>query len=131
MRGKGIDMKVLVTGSRFWTSRDSIFSALKAIIQEYNLNRDDLTIIHGKCRGADIIVDSIAQKNGIEVLDYPANWLTYGNKAGPIRNQEMLDRHPDIDLVLAFHDNIDNSKGTRDMVQRAKKAGIEVRLYDK
>jgi hypothetical protein len=47
--------------------------------------------------------------------------------AGPIRNQQMLDEgHPD--LVIAFHDNMSESRGTRDMVGRAIKGGFSVRL---
>lgn len=57
---------------------------------------------------------------------HPADWNKYGKVAGPIRNSEMLKLHPDIDLVLAFHDDLSESKGTRDMVHKAQKAGIEV-----
>jgi len=31
--------------------------------------------------------------------------------------------------VLAFHDNLAESKGTKDMVTRAKKAGIPVEVW--
>jgi len=41
----------------------------------------------------------------------------------------MLDQgRPDI--VLAFHTNINQSKGTKDMVERAKKAGILSRTIE-
>jgi hypothetical protein len=41
----------------------------------------------------------------------------------------MLDQgRPDI--VLAFHANISQSKGTKDMVERAKKAGIPSRTIE-
>jgi hypothetical protein len=33
------------------------------------------------------------------------------------------------DLVLAFHENIDESKGTRDMVHRARGAGVKVVIF--
>jgi hypothetical protein len=33
-------------------------------------------------------------------------------------------------MVLAFHDDIDSSKGTRNMVEQAKKKGIPVRVYN-
>lgn len=122
-------MKILITGSRFWTNRKSISNALRAVINEHSLKREDLVIIHGKCRGADMLADSIARTNGIKVVDYPANWKD-GKQAGPIRNQEMLDKNPDIDLVLAFHDDLDQSKGTKDMIQRARKAGIRIKIYD-
>lgn len=57
---------------------------------------------------------------------YPALWNTYGRAAGPIRNSLMLKKHPDINLVLAYHDQFSESRGTRDMCEQAEKAGIEV-----
>lgn len=53
---------------------------------------------------------------------YPADWRRFGNRAGPIRNQRMLDDGKP-DLVIAFP----GGRGTADMVRRAKAAGIEVR----
>jgi hypothetical protein len=38
----------------------------------------------------------------------------------------MLDMKPD--LVLAFHDDLRKSSGTRNMVEIARKAGIETRI---
>ena len=45
----------------------------------------------------------------------PADWKKYGKSAGPIRNREMLKMDPDI--VLIFHDDPKNSKGTKDCVK--------------
>jgi hypothetical protein len=62
---------------------------------------------------------------GIPVQPVPADWTTYGRAAGPIRNQRMLNEyHPN--LVLAFPDP--ESRGTWDMVRRAEKANVEVRV---
>lgn len=56
---------------------------------------------------------------------YPADWKTYGRAAGPIRNRQMLTcGQPD--LVLAFHDALEISKGTANMVKIARKAGVPV-----
>lgn len=61
-------------------------------------------------------------KNGT-ILPFPAQWTTHGLAAGPIRNQQMLDAgHPT--EVWAFHDRLTHSIGTRDMVNRAMKAGL-------
>jgi hypothetical protein len=53
---------------------------------------------------------------------YPADWATHKRAAGPIRNQQMLDTG--IDLCIGFHPDITKSKGTKDMLTRASKAGI-------
>lgn len=61
-------------------------------------------------------------------LPFPAKWKEFGRAAGPIRNQQMLDEGKP-ELVLAFHDDLENSKGTKDMVGRAMKADLPVILY--
>lgn len=118
-------MKVLVCGSREWSDVCAIMNELKAL-------PNDTILVHGDCRGADAHAGSIALTLGFTVRVYPADWTRYGKIAGPIRNHEMLEKEhvkeESIDLVLAFHNDIKNSKGTRDMVKRANRAGIEVRV---
>jgi hypothetical protein len=61
------------------------------------------------------------------VYSFPADWETYGKAAGPIRNTQMLtEGNPD--MVAAFHNDISKSKGTKNMIVQAKKAGIKVIL---
>ena len=115
-------MKVLVTGDRNWSN--------KAIIRHVLLNLPENSIIvHGAASGADSIAGEIAKKWGMKVLSYPAQWTTYGRSAGPIRNRQMLEENPDIELIFAFHNNIEASRGTRDMCSVADKQGIPIRLY--
>lgn len=116
-------MRILICGDRNWTDRQLIFHELvKATGFTF-----DVTVIEGEARGADTLGKEAAILQGMAVEGYPANWKRFGNSAGPIRNQEMLDKGKP-DLVLAFHDDIRNSKGTKDMIARAKKAGIHVEL---
>ncbi len=110
-------IRLLVCGSRDWTNRESI---RKEIVK---LNPS--VVIEGEQRGADIIARDIARELGIEVMPFHAEWTIYGRRAGPIRNQKMLDEaHPN--LVLAFP--LPSSKGTWDMIRRARAAGIEVKI---
>jgi hypothetical protein len=111
-------MRVLICGDRHWTDRELIRDAIYSI--------DGIgSIIEGEARGADRIAREIANEEGIPVFPFPADWTRWGRAAGPIRNQQMLvDGKPD--LVLAFHDDLEHSKGTKDMVTRALKAGLPV-----
>jgi hypothetical protein len=85
-------------------------------------------VIEGEARGADTMGRLAAEDFGIPVLKFPANWGVYGKVAGPIRNRQMLSEgRPD--LVLAFHNDIANSRGTKDMVKAAMKAGIETHVW--
>jgi len=115
-------MEILITGSRDWKNYEIMFEELNALPK-------DTLLIHGDCRGADKMADLIAGRIGLpKTRAYPANWKTYGKGAGPRRNQQMLDENPDISLVLAFHEDLGRSKGTRDMVRRSEKKGIRVRI---
>lgn len=116
-------MKILVCGDRDWKDRRLI----ELTLFELKLPAFQITIVEGGARGADTIARQIAIKHGIFVIEVKADWATYGKAAGSIRNQKMLDdHHPD--YVLAFHDDIANSKGTKDMIERAIVAGIPYRL---
>ena len=114
-------MKVLVCGDRNWTDEAKIKKRLKKF-------KDPITVIQGGARGADSLAGVVASNLGFDVVEVPAEWETYGRAAGPIRNQVMLDMDPD--LVIAFHSDLDNSKGTADMVRRSRKKGIAVEVVE-
>lgn len=111
-------MKILICGDRNWSNIKIIDEYIKTLPK-------DTVIIEGGCRGADAIAGFLAKKCGLKVEVYPANWTKYGKSAGPIRNREMLNKGKP-DLVVAFHDDIDSSKGTKNMVWLAIEKGVEV-----
>lgn len=126
-------MRVLVCGDRNWTDRSIIYAILNGY--SWATDFDDgkkLVLIEGGARGADRFAamwaslgDENDEPGQIEHLAFPADWERYGKGAGPIRNQQMLtEGQPDV--VLAFHDNLAESRGTADMVRRAKAAGVPV-----
>jgi len=111
-----IPIRVLICGSRYWTDREAIRNVMKTFPK-------DTVIIEGEARGADTIAREEAEALGLVVLPFPANWKEQGRAAGPIRNAQMLSEGKP-NVVLAFHENIDESKGTKDMLKRAQKAGL-------
>lgn len=113
---------VLVCGDRNWTNA-------KAIDREINRLPVGVSVMHGCCGGVDTMAGESAIRRGLAVLRYAANWRQYGRAAGPIRNRQMLARGPK--LVLAFHANLTQSKGTKDMVQIATAAGVPVKVFDR
>jgi hypothetical protein len=68
-----------------------------------------------------------AAQLGIPVLRFPAEWRKYGHNAGPLRNIQMLSEGKPT-LVFAFHDFIQNSKGTKHMVNAARQAGVPTEI---
>lgn len=112
-------MKVLVCGGRDFNDGMTLGSWLGGI----NNKRPITLIIEGGAKGADNLARMYAEFANIPCDTYPADWDNLGKKAGPIRNQQMLDEGKP-DLVVAFPTK--NSRGTWDMVERARKAGVEV-----
>jgi ABC-type uncharacterized transport system substrate-binding protein len=120
-------MKILICGDRNWSDREKIAQQLRIIAKVWWFAGEFTpTVVHGAARGADQIAGEEAKKLGFEVIEYPADW-SVGRAGGVIRNQVMLeDSKPD--LVLAFHSNIEDSKGTKDMVRRAHQAMVPVEV---
>lgn len=110
-------MKVLICGSRHYSDYGRVLAYVQSL--------GDAVIISGGCRGADALAVRAARACGLPYREYPAQWEQYGRAAGPIRNQAMLDMESP-DLVVAFHPDIASSRGTSDMVRRARLAGVPV-----
>ena len=121
-------MRVIVCGDRKWGNGPGGMSLAWAKVRD---RLDQLpkgtVIIEGGAAGADSMGKNAAQELGMIVVEYPANWELHHRAAGPIRNKAMLsDGKPD--LVLAFHSNIKESKGTANMIALARKAGVDVEV---
>lgn len=122
-------MRVLVCGGRDFTDFIKLTNVLEGILNEV-WEEDDLipiTIIQGGAIGADFLAKVFATNTYghnmyIFHKEFKADWKKYGNAAGPIRNQQMLDEGKP-DLVVAFK----GGNGTTDMINRAKKAGVPVK----
>lgn len=81
----------------------------------------DIEIISGMAKGVDTAAANWATTRYCKLHPYPADWATHGNKAGPIRNRQMLaEGKPDV--VIAFAGGI----GTKNMMKQARNAGVPV-----
>lgn len=115
--------RVLICGDRNWTNYEVIIKALSEVQQAEGVE----LVIEGAANGADTLGKNAALQLGIPVAEYPALWGKHGRSAGPIRNTQML-KEGKPTLVLAFHPFIENSKGTKHMVEIAMKAGVPVKI---
>lgn len=110
--------RVLVCGGRDFVDA----SRVVAVLGYYRSEAGGFEVlIHGAARGADSLAGEWAKMVGVEVLAFPANWNTFGKAAGSIRNGYML-REGKPTLVIAFP----GGAGTRDMIGKAKRAGVPV-----
>lgn len=117
-------MKVLICGDRKWTDYDMI----RKVLEVRNLASRPITVIHGGCKGADTLAGRAASDLGVGVQVFEAQWEKFGNAAGPIRNKRMLEEGKP-EEVWAFHDDLEHSKGTKDMVTQAKLRKVPVYFY--
>lgn len=114
---------ILACGSREWRDRNAVRLVLMCEPHAQGWDDQPITVITGGARGADSFAASAAMDMGYECIVIPADWETHGRAAGPIRNRQMLDRHPD--LVVAFG----QGRGTDDCVREAERRGIPVKRF--
>jgi hypothetical protein len=101
--GRAGGVRVLVTGSRTWTDRDTVWAALDGVAQSRPAS---MTVVHGACpRGADLYAAQWVTHHlelGHPVVEeaHPADWDRDGRAAGPRRNQRMV--AGGADLCLTF-----------------------------
>ncbi|MCK9598287.1 MAG: DUF2493 domain-containing protein [Sphaerochaeta sp.] len=120
------NLRILVTGSRNLGGDGAYVRMRRAFRDELlNAKATSAVIIHGGANGADSIAGWIAEEMGWPVEVHLADWEKHGKAAGPIRNQEMVDAGADV--CLAFP--VGESRGTRDCMRRAEKAGIRVVVF--
>lgn len=105
--------RVLIFGSRNWTDP----APIRAFVQSLP---DDAVVIHGAAPGA------AALNFGLRVIEYPAKWTLLGRRAGPVRNQQMIDEGKPT-RARGFRTSGD-SRGTDDMTSRLIGAGIPVEI---
>jgi hypothetical protein len=124
-------VRLLVCGHREFDDWDRLCQEIEAIYVDCeDRTKDgkvDFTIIEGEAKGADFLARVWAKYRYLPFEAYPADWKQFGNRAGPIRNAEMLSKgRPD--MVLAFL--AEGSKGTADMIRQAEKAGVPVKVVN-
>jgi len=119
-------LKLIVAGSRTITNSSVVYTALD-MLQAYlhtEIGIDVTEVVSGTAKGPDSLGAYWARAKGLPVMEFPADWDEYGKAAGPMRNQVMAKYGH---ILAAFWDG--RSKGTKDMVQKAKKAGLIIFVF--
>ena len=126
-------MRVLMTGSREWTNEEQIRDAFRTWWRLSN--PDNPTLICGGAKGADSLAEKVWRDAGLPVEVHPAAWDVHEGCwckdhtrrcgfAGHRRNREMVESGADI--CFAFLVPGAGNRGTRNCMETAQKAGIEV-----
>ena len=111
-------MRLLITGSRKWKSRELIRDRLL-------LYPEGTIVVHGNAWGADQLAAIVAREVGQIPEPHPVSrddWERLGLAAGSIRNQLMVDLGADWCEAFPHRDSV----GTFDCMKRARMAGIPV-----
>jgi len=116
-------MRLLICGDRNGGFEEEIEHLLTKKAGEIKL------LITGACRGVDLCAEGLARTLEIPYVGVPARWGELGKRAGPLRNQEMLDRYKPT-RVVGFHKSINWSRGTKDMLTRSKRGRVDAWLFD-
>jgi hypothetical protein len=101
-----------------------MWDQLDRVLQEIESRGLKMILVEGGARGADRLGREWGWHNNVHVITERAKWTVYGNGAGAVRNQEMIDKHKP-DALLAMP----GGKGTADMVRRCLDAAIPVIMF--
>ena len=125
-------MKVIIAGGRdfqsYATLKGSFYEFLKEQKEDFldkslSDTLSDIEIVSGCARGADSVGELFASRRGLPIKRFPADWKQHGKSAGYLRNKEMAEY---ANGLLAFWDG--KSRGTKHMIDTAKKKGLDVKV---
>ena len=103
---------VLVSGTRDGVHELVIKTMIDYVIKTYPLN--NYTLIHGNAKGVDKQCAHYVSTLEWEIKPMSAEWDRYGKRAGILRNQDMVDCHPDFGVFIPSITSI----GTYDCLRR-------------
>ncbi len=81
-------------------------------------------VVSGAGGSVDVSGERWAAAHDIHVTQFIPDWDKFGTGAGPIRNQQMAKY---AEALIAVWDG--RSHGTRDMIGKAKRLGLTVKVY--
>jgi len=110
-------MKLAIVGTRTFCD----YGKMEDTLEEY---KDRITeIISGGAQGADRLAEIYAKDYEIPIRIFKADWKTYGKRAGPMRNKQIVDA---ADEVITFWDG--KSSGTKSTIDFAQEKGIPTHI---
>ncbi len=113
-------MKVVIAGSRTYINvhgDNVVFDDLKKVAHAVYESEFFITeIVSGGARGVDTLGEKIAEGINVPVKRMPADWDTYGKRAGYLRNTDMAE-YADAAVIVWNGE----SKGTKHMISEMER----------
>lgn len=120
--------KVIIAGSRKFSDygklKDNCNRILGGRLEDGECK---VVIVSGHAKGADSLGEQYARERGLDTDVHPADWKRYGRAAGMIRNREMAEV---ADALIAFPQEGEENRGTRNMIKLAEKKQLEVYVIE-
>lgn len=123
LRGYKTPFSVIVAGGRDFNNYELLKNKLDSLLR--SKEGEDVVIVSGTARGADLLGERYARERGLEVWRFVPEWDKLGKRAGFVRNSDMADAS---EALVAFHDG--RSRGTAQMIETAKEKGLAVRVVN-
>ena len=117
--------KLIVAGARTVTQYSGVTSAIDVVVGKLEAKGLDIEIVSGNAIGVDHYGERYAQQHSLDLVIMPANWKKHGKSAGYNRNLKMAKYANG--LVAIKHND---SKGTKIMIEIAKKQGLQVWIFE-
>ena len=115
-------MRIIIAGGRSFDDRQLLYSVMDKVTKK--LDKKKLVILSGHAEGADKLGEEWAYSRMVgTVRVHHPDWNKHKKAAGVIRNGEMV---AEADGLVAFWDG--ESKGTEDVIIRARKAKLKVKI---
>ena len=112
--------KVIIAGGRDFSNYELLKTKLDKILSNIN---QPIQIVSGTANGADTLGERYAKERNYQIKQFPANWNTYGKRAGYLRNEQMAKY---ADACVCFWDY--QSKGTKHMIELSKEYNLKLRV---
>lgn len=122
-------MRLIIAGGRDFNNTNlfqaEIRDKLKYLKGKTYSVKENIEIVSGMASGADTLGKEFAEKWGLKLAKFPADWKRFGKSAGYKRNEQMaLYAKEDNGVLIAFWNGV--SKGTKHMIDLANKHQLKV-----
>ena len=125
------ELRIIIAGSRDFNDYELLKKSAIEIITKKTMLPDLTRIISGGARGADTLGERFANEMGLEISRFIPDWEGLGKRAGYVRNAEMAKfavEDGNYGVLIAFWDG--QSRGTKHMIDLAKRCGLEVHVVN-
>lgn len=132
-------LKIIIAGGRSFNNYERLKKECDEIIFQYEAihGKQDIEIVSGGAPGADKLGEQYQRERKYGLRRFPADWsnidlanafVKYDKYGRPYNANAGFDRNEDMarysDILIAFWDK--KSRGTKDMLARAKEHGLSI-----